>query len=130
MKPTYLLATIVLFSGCTSADVTMDFDSDGDGLMDSLEVEYGTDPFNVDSDLDNYSDYQEIEAGTDPLSADDHPYLGGWPIDIACRDSIESTGNDEGQIASQFALVDQFGEEVDSFDFCNQTILIASGAFW
>ena len=130
MKPTYLLATIILFSGCTSADVTMDFDSDGDGLMDSLEVEYGTDPFSVDSDLDNYSDYQEIEAGTDPLSAEDHPYLGGWPIDIACRDNVESTGNDVGQIASQFALVDQFGEEVDSFDFCNQTILIVSGAFW
>jgi len=134
MKITNRLSLLSLFAllatACTSAEVTMDFDSDGDGLMDSVEAEYGTDPLNIDSDLDNYSDFQEIEQGTDPLDASDHPYLGGWTIDIDCRDSVVSTGNDVGEVMEHFEAVDQFGETVSSYDFCNRTLLLAAGAFW
>jgi hypothetical protein len=130
MKIQSILCTIGLLSACTAADVTMDFDTDGDGLMDSMEAEYGTDPLNVDSDLDNHSDAVEIEQGTDPLDPNDHPYTGGWAIDSACKDSVASTGNEVGDIAEGFEIVDQFGENVDLYDFCNRTILIASGAFW
>ncbi|MDB4314085.1 thrombospondin type 3 repeat-containing protein [Akkermansiaceae bacterium] len=42
-------------------------DSDGDGLSDELEEDFGTDPNNPDSDGDGQTDGQEaIEAGTDP----------------------------------------------------------------
>ena len=119
-----------LVTACTSAPVTIDLDTDGDGLMDSMEVVYGTDPFNADSDLDNYTDLQEIEQGTDPLDPTDHPYIGGWTIDIDCRDSVISTGNDVGEVAEHFEAVDQFGETVSSYDFCNRTLLLAAGAFW
>ena len=35
-------------------------DSDGDGLSDAAEAEYGTDPLNPDSDGDGLSDYDEL----------------------------------------------------------------------
>jgi len=119
-----------LATACTSAPVTIDLDTDGDGLMDSMEVVYGTDPLNVDSDLDNYTDFQEIEQGTDPLDPADHPYTGGWTIDVDCRDTVVSTGNDVGEVMEHFEAIDQFGETVSSYDFCNRTLLLAAGAFW
>jgi hypothetical protein len=42
-------------------------DSDQDGLSDSEEATYGTDPNNADSDGDGYSDGVEITSGYDPL---------------------------------------------------------------
>jgi len=134
MKITNRLSLLSFFAffgiACASAEVSMDFDSDSDGLMDSIEVAYGTDPLSADSDSDSYTDLQEIEQGTDPLDATDHPYLGGWPIDLNCRTSVASTGNDVGDIMERFELGDQFGEIVDSYDFCNHTLLLISGAFW
>jgi len=134
MKITNRLSLLGLFAllttACTSALVIIDLDTDGDGLMDSMEAEYGTDPLNVDSDLDNYTDFQEIEQGTDPLDPADHPYAGGWTIDVDCRDTVVSTGNDVGEVMEHFEAIDQFGETVDSYDFCNRTLLLAAGAFW
>ncbi|MBT4385013.1 hypothetical protein HOD30_04680 [Candidatus Peregrinibacteria bacterium] len=46
-------------------------DSDGDGMTDSEELLYGSDPLSVDSDGDGVSDAEEIfENGTDPFSSD------------------------------------------------------------
>ncbi len=46
-------------------------DSDGDGLTDSEELEFGTDPLRVDTDGDGISDFAELKIfGTDPLRAD------------------------------------------------------------
>lgn len=42
-------------------------DFDGDGLSNSEEEVFGTDPNNKDSDGDGYSDGVEIESGYDPL---------------------------------------------------------------
>ena len=42
-------------------------DSDQDGLTDSEEKLYGTDPHNPDTDGDGYSDGAEVRAGYDPL---------------------------------------------------------------
>jgi hypothetical protein len=104
-------------------------DSDGDGLSDGDEVNlYGTDPSSADSDGDGYEDGEEVESFTDPLTEADHPYLGGWPID-ACRMDVIPTGNDVGDIAENFTLLDQFGEYVRFHDFCNHTIFLIAGAF-
>ena len=43
-------------------------DSDGDGLSDALELEYGTNPLSADSDGDGLSDTDEIRLGRDPLA--------------------------------------------------------------
>ena len=46
-------------------------DSDGDGLTDSDEAKYGTDPFDPDSDHDGLMDGEEVHTyHTDPLNAD------------------------------------------------------------
>jgi hypothetical protein len=52
------------------ADATA-LDSDADNLVDSLEAEYGLDPYNADSDADGVADGDEINIyGTDPSYGD------------------------------------------------------------
>jgi len=48
-----------------------ELDSDNDGLLDSQEEQYGTDPYDPDSDDDGLSDGEEIKTyRTDPLNPD------------------------------------------------------------
>jgi hypothetical protein len=102
-------------------------DSDSDGLSDGDEVSLGTDPTSEDTDGDGYSDGEETT--TDPTDPDSHPYAGGWEIDAGC-DSLSVTGNSPGQVTSDFALTDQFGEQVHLHDFCGKAVLLVSSAFW
>ncbi len=62
--------TEVILEG-TKVDTTID--SDGDGLTDQEEIEYGTDPFKADTDGDGIRDDIEINNGTDPLDPNDPP---------------------------------------------------------
>ncbi len=48
----------------------VDEDSDGDGLMDSVEKVIGTDPLKADSDGDGIGDKQEVDDPTVPLDHD------------------------------------------------------------
>jgi peroxiredoxin len=57
---------LLLTLGCAGGDI----DSDGDGILDSHEVVYGTDPARADSDDDGLSDGEEVELGTNPTAAD------------------------------------------------------------
>ena len=93
------------------------------------ELELGTDPDKPDTDADGWTDLEEVEGNTDPLLADDHPYTGGWAIG-ACRNDVESTGHDVGDIADDFELVDQFGDTLRLHDFCDRQVLLVSAAFW
>ena len=105
-------------------------DSDGDGLSDAEEEDLGTDPDNPDTDGDGYDDGEEVDANTDPNNAGDHPYQGGWPIGD-CRHSITPTGNNRpGDIAQQFALLDQYGDTVRLHDFCDKEVVLIGAAFW
>lgn len=46
-------------------------DSDGDGLADFIEIEYGSDPYSVDTDGDGLSDYWELNwLNLDPTKED------------------------------------------------------------
>lgn len=114
--------------GCI-AEVAIDADMDADGLPASEESALGTDPTKADSDGDGWDDGEEVGQYTDPLSDLDHPYESGWKID-ACRNDIEATGYGEGEIASNFEMLDQFGETVRLHDFCDQVVFIVFGAFW
>jgi hypothetical protein len=124
---------LLLIGACGPASIDVDMgeniDSDGDGLSDAGEWEHGSDPENPDSDGDGHEDGSEVDNGTDPMDAEDHPYMGGWSID-ACRSDVASTGNEVGQITSQFELSDQYGEIVKLHDFCARAVLLVSGAFW
>jgi hypothetical protein len=117
-------------SACGAPYVTMPFDTDKDGLLDTEEVDYGTDPAIADTDGDAYDDGDEVAGGTNPLDANDHPYYGGWNIDFSCRSEIMATGNAEGLITDNFELLDQFGEMVRLWDFCGRAILLVGGAGW
>ena len=46
-------------------------DPDRDGLSNSNEYYYKTDPFQADTDGDGCADGQEVEGGTDPLDPND-----------------------------------------------------------
>jgi hypothetical protein len=122
------LLPLLTLVGCL-ADVNFDADADGDGLLTSQESELGTNPANPDSDDDGWDDGEEAAQHTDPLDDTDKPYIGGWTID-ACRADVESTGNAEGEVANDFALLDQFGDTVHLHDFCNQVVWMIFAAFW
>ena len=123
-----LLTFTAILVGCTTpAAVDIPLDSDADGLLDTEEVDLGTDPTNPDSDGDTYEDGYELTSYTDPTDASDHPYAGGWEIG-ACRHDLTGTGNNVGNIAYQFELVDQHDEVVRLHDFCDREIIIISGA--
>ena len=49
----------------------IDVDTDGDGLLDSVELGLGTDPNVRDTDGDTFNDAFEVARGTDPLDFDD-----------------------------------------------------------
>ena len=57
--------------GMKKDEVSLDNDTDGDGLNDEEEKKYNTDPYSMDTDEDGLSDYIEIyETKTDPLKKD------------------------------------------------------------
>ena len=122
-------SVLALAVACAPAEVDVPLDSDEDGLMDAEEQELGLDPASPDSDGDGYLDLDEIESNTDPINPEDHPYLGGWPMD-ACAATVVSTGNAQGNVANGFEAMDQFGETVNLYDFCDRGVLLISAAFW
>ena len=67
-------------------------DSDGDGIVDAIEKEEGTDRFNPDSDGDGASDADEKMAGTDPLDPKDSPVF-----EDANDNGFVNTGKDIGK---------------------------------
>lgn len=50
-----------------NSDNLLELDSDGDGLTDLMEINFGTDPFIPDTDGDSYLDGIEIKYGYNPL---------------------------------------------------------------
>jgi hypothetical protein len=104
-------------------------DSDGDGLSDAEEELLGSDPENSDTDGDGYTDGEEVDAYTDPLDDSCYPYTGGWPRGPWPAD-LQSTGTSVGDIAENFVLTDQFGENVKLWSFYGQVVLIKNAAPW
>src|SRR5688572_1960486 len=75
-----LLVAAVL-AGCLASDDSPD--ADGDGLSDSREADFGTNPRNPDSDYDGLQDGTELDAGTDPNGADSDGDFApdGWEVE-------------------------------------------------
>ena len=122
-----LIPIAALLAGCAPAIVDMPFDQDQDGLLD--EDAWGTDPNNPDTDGDGFTDGWEVDQGKSPTDASEHPYTGGWAIDTHCNQDVQPSGDDVGQVAANFTLVDQFGDTFNFHDFCDRTILMEFGGF-
>lgn len=125
MRPLLLLALPLV--GC--AEVLIDVDPDKDGLPTAEEVALGSDPSQPDSDGDEYLDGDEVAQNTNPADGEDHPYTGGWSID-ACRADLEATGTAVGDVAENYMWLDQFGEMVKLWDFCDRVVWVVFGAPW
>jgi len=110
-------------------------DTDADGLTDKEEFDLGTDGTAADSDGDTYSDSAELNEGTDPTDPDSRIYTGYWPYNPD-KDSYEDPGFDgrarDGKTLAHFVGPDQYGDEVDLYDFGGQgklTIIDLSGVW-
>ncbi len=87
-------ATCALLPGCGMIGSVVD--SDGDGLTDTMEREFGTDPTNADTDGDGLDDGTELSTGTSPLALDsDHD---GIPDDADPQ--IDAPSRARGSISS------------------------------
>ena len=56
-------------SATTTSSTNLNIDSDNDGLTDSEELIYGTDPNNPDTDGDSFKDGDEVKNGYNPKGA-------------------------------------------------------------
>lgn len=103
--------------------------SDDPSSTDPLEDggDAGLDPAG-DEDGDGYTNGEEADGGSDPLDATDVPYAGGWKKGD-CRNDIDPTGDDVGEVAYDFALVDQYGDTVHLHDFCDRTVMLEFSGF-
>lgn len=85
--------------------VSLDIDSDGDGLLDSEEYKLGTNIYNKDTDGDGFNDAEEVRLGYDPLEVQT-----GKNIDT---DGDGLTGEDEQKYGTNPNLADT---DFDGFD--------------
>lgn len=88
-------------------DVVAEADSDGDGLLDSEEAEYGTSPQKIDTDSDGISDRTEIRVyKTDPLKQDTDG--DGFTDGAEVRNFYNPNG--EGKLPGIQEAIDQLSE--------------------
>ncbi|MEZ4235709.1 MAG: hypothetical protein R3F59_06005 [Myxococcota bacterium] len=154
MRP-FLPVVLLALGACSGADLPVDsdgdglfdadeialgsdpqsWDTDGDGLGDQREVNLGLDPTSPDTDDDKYTDRDELFEGTDPLDPDSRIYTGGWPYYFdkgSLLGGSTSQTYEEGKRFGRFKFVDQYGEEVNLFDFYNadKPVVIDVSALW
>ncbi len=79
---------------------------------------------NSDNSDNSESEYQE------PSSEPELPiYSGGYNVNL-CSPEVQSTGYAVGQVAGDFELIDQYGENLRLSDFCGNAVLLVAAAFW
>ena len=56
-------------------------------------------------------------------------YAGGW-YKALCADEIQGTGTREGEIVPDFTQMDQYGEDLRLYDFCDRHVWLVGSAYW
>ena len=77
-------------------------------------------------------DKGDSDTATSELGSQEDPnpqYIGGYNTNI-CDADPESTGYAIGEVSHDFELMDQHGEMISLSDFCDNTVLLVSSAFW
>jgi hypothetical protein len=65
--------TVMIDTDSDGTPDVFDIDDDNDGLLDTEEATYGTNPLLADTDDDGFDDAMEVIYGSDPLLASDTP---------------------------------------------------------
>lgn len=123
MRALAAIAAMFVLGGCVPTVDADGYRSGGVTKDDTGAVDTGT----ADSGGTDTGSTDTGSGGTDP--SPDRYAEGGWTIG-ACADSVRATGNRVGQVASDFALTDQFGETVHLYDFCDRAVWLVFAAFW
>lgn len=94
-------------------------DKDGDGLSNSDEFKYKTDPTKQDTDGDGFSDKQEVDGNTDPLDK------SKYPVTLSAPTNFKATPADGKVTLSWDAVTNAAGytvchatESIANFDNC------------
>ena len=90
----------------------------------------GDDP---DRDGDGFTNDEELSYGSDPDRPFSWPYESGrWPdfSDEAAAAGVSGSSVGMGQVFPDFAMVDQFGNPVDLYQFYGMAVLIDFAAGW
>ena len=96
-------------------DTTDTTDSDGDGLMDSLEVMFGTDPNNRDTDDDGLTDYEELNwLNYNPLAQDTDG--NGIPDGDEDPDGDMLLNIEEANLGTSFIMIDTDHDTISDYD--------------
>jgi len=99
----------------------------------SEHTDTAADPMHTDSDGDGYSDGEELNAGSDPLNGFDWPEgAGNWPdfSDEAAAAGITGEGWSIGDQIPDFALIDQFDQPLQLYQYYGFVILLDVSAGW
>ena len=80
--------------GGGGADIGQSLDSDGDGLPDAVESQYGTDPLDPDTDKDTMSDGWEVANGLNPLDNGESDDVDNDPSEAESEDAEEQDEDD------------------------------------
>ena len=119
---------MLVLGGCVPTVDAEKYRSGGVAKDDTGAVDTGAaDSGDTDTGSTDTGSTDTGSGGTD--TAPDRYAEGGWTIG-ACADSVRSTGNRVGQVASDFALTNQFGETVHLHDFCDRAVWLVFAAFW
>lgn len=91
--PTWWLETY----GVTEEEFTETTDTDGDGVNNVDEYNYGTNPQSTDTDNDKVTDAEEVGNGTDPLNVDsDGDGLSDYAETVNGTDAHDADSDDDG----------------------------------
>lgn len=95
-----------------------EIDSDGDGLLDSEEVQIGTDPYDPDTDKDGLSDGEEVKVqNTDPLNPDsDWDGLKDGAEVLAYKTNPLDRDTDKGGVADGHEVIEDNTDPLNPAD--------------
>jgi hypothetical protein len=109
------ITTLTVSPTGATVEITVDSDSDGDGLTDTGDVFFGTDPFNPDSDADGCLDGAELHSSAARGGLRDPLYL--WDVfDTDTENGLNAGTALTGTVAigDIFAVAGHFGDTGDS----------------
>jgi hypothetical protein len=115
-------------------DACVIFDEDQDGLSIYDEATAGTDPLVPDSDGDGVLDGVEFDNGSDPLEMYSWPQgIGAWPkrLEVAKQELDGSnSGWNVGKVFVNQPWFDQFAQPVTLHQFYGYVTVLSVGAVW